>query len=167
MLNQPKPKQPATILNQQDTTFDFIRAMKLSVMCIKHYECFRSEPYELFGDYYIAYGHLITDSNHHVITEQQADSILRNDYLKNVTAIRKSLPDTIDSNYIFLAGMLAYNIGCGKVIRSSLLSSIINQDADSVIAEKYISFCNINQKPHPKLKNRRINELKIWTNYEN
>lgn len=93
---------------------------------------------------YCGYGHLITKKSD---TLQSAIDLLNLDLLKNIKFFNYS-------NDSIILGVLAYNVGVGRVVRSGL-------DTNFSIF-RYMNFCYFRGKFHEKLFERRKKELEIY-----
>ena len=61
-----------------------------------------------------------------------------------------------------LLGILAYNVGEGNVRRSEMIKKI--RSGNRSIYENYVSFCKVNGKIVPSIRNRRIKEYNQFFN---
>lgn len=119
-----------------------------AVNVIKKYEGFRPKPYRLFGDNYKGYGHLIyTDFS--PVNEAQADSILRAD----LNGKLKQINLKTNKKTRLLLAVYAYNCGNAKALYKYV--------GKPEFRDKYLSCVYANGKVLPRLKQRRIDELKI------
>lgn len=123
-----------------------------AVELIKKYETLHQpRHYPLVG-----YGHLVMPgekfSRSKAMGEAAAEKLLRKDLLKNCAVFRQYGKDSL------ILGVLAYNVGSGTVLRSSLLKKIAAGNRD--IERLYLSFCKFRGRPHSGLKKRRIEEFK-------
>lgn len=130
------------------TTHDFEQAVAL----IKKYETLHS-PYHwpLIG-----YGHMVQPGEKYrrgsKLSEQQADALLRKDLKKLVDYYKSYGKDSL------LLGVLAYNVGPGRVDRSSVLSLLKKGNRD--IRDAFESMCRYKGKEHKQIKARRVEEFK-------
>lgn len=147
-----KPRQEAL---QAEVINIKIVTSKLQVfVLLRKYETFQNAPYKL-GDYwYIGYGHLTSDSISD-ITKKQASLLLENDFAKNL----KHFNNIKDHRRRYLLAMLSFNIGIGKVLRSSLYNDNLN---DKDFISTYLNYSNFNGIFHKRLYQRRENELKLF-----
>lgn len=103
----------------------------------------------------VGYGHKILPgekySRSRPMSESEADALLRKDLLKNCAVFRSFGKDSL------ILGVLAYNIGCGTVKRSSVAEKLRNGNRD--VRSNYISYCRYKGKEHARIKQRRIEEF--------
>lgn len=122
-----------------------------AVQLIKKYEGWhhaRDQPY-------VGYGHrlLPTDTFNSDISESFADSLLRSDLKKKFAVFRHLGADSL------LLGVLAFNVGESKVLRSKLLRKL--EAGDRNIKEEYLSFRMYKGKVVGSLKRRREEEYEL------
>lgn len=104
---------------------------------------------------FVGYGHGVLPgekfSRKRTLTEAEADALLRKDLRDNMAVFKKYGADSL------LLGVLAYNVGRGRVQRSSLVKKL---DAGSrEIKEVYLSFNRYRGKRHSGLARRRTEEF--------
>lgn len=131
--------------NQQISDFD------KAVALIKKYEgLHQPKHYPLVG-----YGHRVLPgekfSRSKTLSESEADKLLRKDLLKNCAVFRAWGPDSL------ILGVLAYNIGSGNVLRSSVAKKL--KAGDREIYSNYISHARYRGKIHSQIQRRRIEEF--------
>ena len=104
---------------------------------------------------YVGYGHrlLPTDTFRHDISESFADSILRNDLKQKCVVFRHLGMDSL------LLGVLSFNVGENKVLRSKLIRKL--KAGDRNVREEYLSFCHYKGKVVRSLKRRREEEYNL------
>ncbi len=122
-----------------------------AVRLIKKYEGWhyaRDHPY-------VGYGHrlLPTDTFGSDISESFADSLLRSDLKKKCAIFRSFGADSL------LLGVLAFNIGENKVLRSKLVRKL--EAGDRNIREEYLSFRMYKGKVARSLEKRRKEEYEL------
>lgn len=122
-----------------------------AVEIIKKYETLHSpRHWPLVG-----YGHKVLPgekySRSKTLSEKEADALLRKDLLKNCAVFREFGADSL------LLGVLAYNIGSGATLRSSVTKMLKNGNRD--IRSAYIAHCRYRGKVHSQIKQRRIEEF--------
>ena len=125
-----------------------------AVQLIKKYEGWhhaRDQPY-------VGYGHrlLPTDTFGSDISESFADSLLRSDLKKKCAVFRRFGADSL------LLGVLAFNVGEGKVLRSKLVKKL--ETGDRNIKEEYLSFRMHKGKVVRSLERRREEEYELLSN---
>ena len=126
---------------------DFEKAVQI----IKKYETLHQpKHWPLVG-----YGHKVLPgekfSRSKAMNEADADALLRKDLLKNCAVFRSFGADSL------LLGVLAYNIGSGATLRSSVARKLKEGNRD--IYETYVSYSKYRGKTHTQLKNRRMEEF--------
>lgn len=139
-------KAPAT---QRADAERFEKAVEI----IKKYETMHSpRHWPLVG-----YGHMVLKgekfSRTRSLSEAEADALLRKDLLKNCAPFRHLGSDSL------LLGMLAYNIGSGKVKSSTLYKRLAAGDRN--IRDLYMTYNKIRGKAHKGLTNRRLEEFEL------
>lgn len=104
---------------------------------------------------YVGYGHrlLPTDNFGSDISESFADSILRSDLKKKCAVFRYFKADSL------LLGVLAFNVGENKVLRSKLVRKL--EAGDRNIREEYLSFRKYKGKVVRSLERRRKEEYDL------
>lgn len=122
-----------------------------AVEIIKKYEGLHSpKHWPLVG-----YGHKVLPgekfSRTRALSQTEAEAILRKDLLKNCAVFREFGADSL------LLGVLAYNIGSGATLRSSVVKKLKAGDRD--IETNYIAHCRYRGKVHSQIKQRRIEEF--------
>lgn len=81
----------------------------------------------------------------------EAEKLLRKDLLKNCAVFREFGADSL------LLGVLAYNIGSGAVLKSSIVKKLKEGNRD--IEDIYLSYSKYKGKTHAQLKRRRVEEF--------
>ena len=125
---------------------DFEKAVQL----IKKYEgLHQPKHWPLIG-----YGHLVQAgekySRNKPLSEKEAEELLRKDLLKNCAKFRSFGPDSL------ILGVLAYNIGSGATMKSSVYKKL--KAGDRNIYDSYVAHSRYKGKVHPQIKQRRIEE---------
>lgn len=121
------------------------------VQLIKKYEGWhhaRNQPY-------VGYGHrlLPTDTFGSDISESFADSLLRSDLKKKCAVFRHFGADSL------ILGVLAFNVGENRVLRSKLVQKL--EAGDRNIKEEYLSFRMYKGKVVRSLERRREEEYDL------
>lgn len=103
----------------------------------------------------MGYGHrlLPTDTFNSDISESFADSLLRSDLKKKCAVFRRFGADSL------LLGVLAFNVGESKVLRSKLVRKL--EAGDRNIKEEYLSFRMYKGKVVRSLERRREEEYEL------
>ncbi len=103
----------------------------------------------------VGYGHKVLPgekfSRKRTLSEKEAEALLRKDLLKNCAVFREFGADSL------LLGVLAYNIGSGATMRSSVVRKL--RKGDRNIRGNYIAHCRYRGKVHNQIKRRRIEEF--------
>lgn len=146
--NTPEPRVAESSPIHENTEPDlFENAVRL----IKKYEGWhyaRDHPYVGYG-----YRLLETDTFGSDISENFADSILRNDLKKKCAVFTHFGADSL------LLGVLAYNVGENKILRSRLVRKL--EAGDRNIREEYLSFRMYKGKVVRSLERRRKEEYDL------
>lgn len=125
-----------------------------AVQLIKRYEGWhhaRDKPY-------VGYGHrlLPTDTFGSNISESFADSLLHNDLKKKCAVFRRFGRDSL------LLGVLAFNVGENRVLRSKLVRKL--EAGERNIKGEYLSFRMCKGKVVRSLERRRKEEYELLSN---
>lgn len=144
-------KAKANVAVEKSVAIAEVSPFEKAVEIIKKYEGLHSaRHWPLVG-----YGHKVLPgekiSRGKVLSEKEADLLLRKDLLKNCAVFREFGPDSL------LLGVLAYNIGSGATLRSSVVTKLRAGNRD--IRETYLAHCRYRGKVHTQIKNRRIEEF--------
>lgn len=147
--NLSQTKETETIKKEAETAelSDFEKAVQI----IKKYEgLHQPKHYPLVG-----YGHLVLPgekfSRTKAMSEAEAEKLLRKDLLKNCAVFREWGADSL------ILGVLAYNIGSGNTLRSTVAKKLKNGDRD--IYNNYIAHARYKGKIHSQIQRRRIEEF--------
>ncbi|MDE7402060.1 MAG: hypothetical protein K2M87_01460 [Muribaculaceae bacterium] len=135
------------IETQAERVNDFEKAVEL----IKKYETLhQARHWPLIG-----YGHKVLPGEKYtrgkVLSEAEADKLLRRDLLKNCAVFRQFGADSL------LLGVLAYNIGSGATLRSAVVQKL--KAGNRNIKESYLAHSKYRGKTHKQILNRRIEEF--------
>ncbi len=128
-----------------------VSSFEQAVQIIKKYEGLHSpKHWPLIG-----YGHLVMPgekySRSRTLSEKEAEALLRKDLLKNCAVFREYGKDSL------LLGVLAYNIGSGATLKSSVAKKLKSGNRD--IKENYLAHCRYKGKTLSGLKKRRTEEF--------
>lgn len=142
-VNEPAAEQQVAV----SEVSDFEKAVEI----IKKYETLHSaRHWPLIG-----YGHKVLPGEKYrrgkVLSEKEADALLRKDLLKNCAVFRSFGADSL------LLGVLAYNIGSGAAMRSAVARKLKAGDRD--IFDSYVAHSKYRGKTHKQIKSRRIEEF--------
>lgn len=147
LFSQNSDDQKSVTVSVDSEISDFEKAVQL----IKKYEgLHQPKHYPLVG-----YGHLVLPgekySRSKAMSEAEAEKLLRKDLLKNCAVFRAWGPDSL------ILGVLAYNIGSGNVLRSSVSKKLKAGDRD--IYSNYIAHARYRGKVNSQIQRRRIEEF--------
>ncbi|MBD5330272.1 MAG: lysozyme [Bacteroides sp.] len=128
-----------------------VSSFEQAVRIIKKYEGLHSpKHWPLVG-----YGHLVMPgekfSRSKTMSEKEAEALLRKDLLKNCAVFREFGKDSL------LLGVLAYNIGSGATLKSSVVKKLKSGNRD--IKSNYLAHSRYKGKTLSGLKKRRIEEF--------
>ncbi|MBD5370289.1 MAG: lysozyme [Bacteroides sp.] len=137
----------ATTHTQSYSEHDFEQAVQL----IKKYETLHTPTnWPLIG-----YGHKVMPGEKYArgqkLTESQADALLRKDLKKFVDLYKNYGKDSL------LLGVLAYNVGPGRVNKSNVVRLLKNGNRN--IREAFEAMCRYKGKVHKQIRARRIEEF--------
>lgn len=134
-----------------------------AIKVIKKWETFSPVRYELFGDCYIGYGHLLYNSDTIThLTEHQADSLLKVDFEKAIKSVENMANYHLSDNRKIVLAMFVFNCGEAKLRKSTLLKMVNEKEPYQVIKYEYYRWIYAGKRHLPKLINRRHDEFKIW-----
>lgn len=122
-----------------------VSRFELAVACIKKYEGLHGPKHHP----YVGYGHKLLPGEKFSprMTERQADALLRSDFRKLCAMFRGFGRDSL------LLAALAYNVGCGKVMKSRMYAKM--QSGNRNIYRDYVDFKRWNGKIVPSIERRR------------
>lgn len=133
--------------NYSYTPHEFERAVQI----IKKYETLHSaKHWPLVG-----YGHKVQPGENfrrgQALSEKQADELLRKDLKKLINYYSSYGKDSL------LLGVLAYNVGSGRVNKSSVVSLL--KSGNRNIRDAFTSMCRYKGRVHKTIQKRRIEEF--------
>ena len=138
-----------------DTSYQY------AVSIIKKYEKYSKKKYNLFGDRYIGYGHLIKKGDTMTsLSEFQADSLIKVDLNYSLKMV-KSCTNRIPVKRKMLLACFVFNCGIGRLKSSDLLKMINRNENDSIIENQYLKYVYANDVFYKGLVNRRMDEINI------
>ena len=122
-----------------------VSRFELAVACIKKYEGLHGPKHHP----YVGYGHKLLPGEKFSprMTERQADALLRSDLRKLCAMFRDFGRDSL------LLAALAYNVECGKVMRSRMYAKM--RSGNRNIYRDYVDFKRWNGKIVPSIERRR------------
>ncbi len=125
-----------------------------AVAMIKKYETLHSSKHWPL----IGYGHLVKPGEKYrrgtTLSEKQADALLRQDLKKLVDYYKSYGKDSL------LLGVLAYNVGPGRVNKSTVVSLL--KQGNRNIQQAFESMCRYKGKVHKQIHARRVEEFKTF-----
>lgn len=134
-----------------DSQPEAVSSFEQAVKIIKKYETLNSAKHWP----YVGYGHRVMPGDKYrrgqVLSEKEADALLRKDLLKNCAVFRSYGKDSL------LLGVLAYSIGPGAAQKSSVAAKL--KSGDRNIRENYISHSRYRGKVHAGIRRRRVEEF--------
>jgi hypothetical protein len=164
--NEQTKKHNSEVKECTDTTIVVIDAVnyQLAVNHIKYYEVdtFRTHAYDLDGDVYIGYGHLVQSGYSKPITESQGDSILQADLMRCIQYVNKKY-DVWGDQALALA-LLYYNVSWKSIHGSQLHQQLLGEKNEEKMKPSWLSLCRFRGKEHRLLKERRIFETNLFFN---
>ena len=122
-----------------------ISRFELAVACIKKYEGLHGPKHHP----YVGYGHKLLPGERYSswMSERQADALLRSDFRKLCAMFRGFGRDSL------LLAALAYNVGCGKVMKSRMYAKM--RSGNRNIYRDYVDFKRWNGRIVPSIERRR------------
>lgn len=133
---------------------------------IKQWEGFRAKAYKDTGGVWtVGYGHT-SDSQmavgaSTVVTQAQAESLLRGDLAEAENAVSRLVKVTLSQSQFDALVSFTYNLGEGQLQKSTLLKKLNTGDYQSVPSELQ-KWVYDNGKKQPGLVNRRAAEAGLW-----
>lgn len=141
----------ATKQEKKEKQVENVSSFEQAVQIIKKYEGLHSSKHWPL----IGYGHLVMPGEKYsrgkVLSEKEAEALLRKDLLKNCAVFREYGKDSL------LLGVLAYNIGSGATLKSSVAKKLKSGNRD--IKESYLAHSRYRGKTLSALKKRRTEEF--------
>ena len=130
---------------------------------IKKFEGLRLEAYLCpAGVWTIGYGHTKGVKKGRVITQLEADNLLKEDlssFEKGVTSLIKS---NINQNQFDSLVSFAFNLGLANLKSSTLLKKVNTNSKDRTIVDEFIKWIYAGGKPLEGLKRRRQAEAYLY-----
>lgn len=127
---------------------------------IKASEGLRLDAYEASGRWFIGYGHSGAEPGS-TITEAEADRLLRQDVAGAEDSVRRLVTVPVNVNEFSAMVSLAYNLGSGGFLRSSVLEKINDGDRAGA-AEAFRSYVRSGYQVLEHLKQRREKERALF-----
>ena len=140
-----------------------MKITKEGINLIKKFEGLRLEAYLCpAGVWTIGYGHTKGVKKGQVITQLEADNLLKEDlssFEKGVTSLIKS---NINQNQFDSLVSFAYNLGLANLKSSTLLKKVNSNSNDRTIVDEFIKWIYAGGKPLEGLKRRRQAEAYLY-----
>lgn len=128
---EPAPEPAAAPSDRVDPPFEGMATNDAGVAMIKSHEGLRLEAYTgPGGKTLIGYGHAATAEPGMVITEAQAEALLRGDLERFENAVRRLVTVPINADEMSAMVVLSYNIGDGNFAESSVLRFLNEGDRE-------------------------------------
>lgn len=132
------------------------------ILLIKQWEGCRLQAYKCpAGIWTIGYGHTRTARAGMVITQQQADDLLREDLRVFEKAVDDAVAVDLTDNQFAALVSWTYNIGEGAMRRSTLVKRL-NQGHYEAVPGELAKWNKVKGKPVRGLSNRRAAEAGLW-----
>lgn len=132
------------------------------IQLIKQWEGCRLQAYKCpAGVWTIGYGHTRTVRPDMVITQQQADDLLREDLRVFEKAVDDAVTIDLTDNQFAALVSWTYNIGEGAMRRSTLVR-LLNQGHYEAVPGELAKWNKVKGKPVRGLSNRRAAEAGLW-----
>lgn len=143
-----------------------LRTNQAGIEIIKESESLQLESYQSGGAWYIGYGHKGSDLGPgSKISESKAEQYLRGDLKIAEDAIKKALRVPVNSNEFSAMVSLAYNIGTGAFVHSSVMTEL-NLDNRQAAADAFLLWdkarVNGRLEEVPHLTERRKKERALF-----
>jgi lysozyme len=141
----------------------------VGISLIKQFEGVRNRPYrDCIGLWTVGVGHLIGDGKslpeswNKTFTEEEINSILKQDLKRFEIGIHRLLPKVIfkQCEYDALCSF-AFNLGLGTLQRSTLRQALLRGDKKTA-AEKILKYCYAGGKVVKGLQRRRVAEYNLF-----
>lgn len=131
--------------------------------CIVHlmnYEGFSATPYKQGDHYYIGYGHQIRPGEVFTsVTQVEALHMLHADFQRHSVA-----PDTFTDVKRYAIALFCFNLGVDTWNNSTMARMLDGSIPynEHTFRAVWLSYCKFDGKQHPKLRERREFELKLF-----
>jgi len=139
----------------------FYNTNHTAVQIIKEEETLQLEAYELGGLWLIGYGHLMLEGEKDVITEEEADALLRDDLHWCEEAIERYVKVPVTLNEFSAMVAFCYNVGSGKTRGSSIVKRVNGDDRPGA-ANAFLLWNRMNGVVMKALANRRARERTLF-----
>lgn len=129
---------------------------------IKKYEGLRLKAYLCPAKVWtIGYGHTGGVKSGDVVSEAQAEALLRTDLVKFEKVVSSS-GLLLNQNQFDALVSFTYNVGAGNFANSTLFRTIKQNPSDKKIREEFLRWVYAAGKMLPGLKSRRIDESNLY-----
>ena len=155
----PAAAAPSTPAGDADNAGLRMNAAGLQI--IKESEGLRLEAYSAGGRWFIGYGHNATAKAGMVITEAEAEALLREDVRASEDGVRSRVTAPINENQFSAMVSLAYNLGLGNFSKSAVLSNVNDRDYRAA-ADAFLNHNKAGGKVNEHLTHRREKERTLF-----
>ena len=138
-----------------------LRINDAGLQIIKDSEGLRLEAYNLGGQWLIGYGHSGTARAGMIITEAEAEQLLRQDVRDAEDGVRRRVLVPVNQNQFSAMVSLAYNLGVGGFGGSSVLEAL-NEGDYSEAADNFLNHNRAGGVPNEHLTHRREQERALF-----
>ena len=129
---------------------------------IRHFEGRRLNAYRCpAGKWTIGYGHTRSTIAGMVITEEQAEALLKEDVEGPALKIVETVKVPLNDNQFAALVSFVFNVGPGSFARSSLLRRL-NDGEYTAIPNELMRWVHVKGVPSPGLIRRRTAEALLW-----
>lgn len=129
---------------------------------LKQFEGCKLTSYkDVGGVWTIGYGHTKTARPDMTITQEQADSLLKEEVAVFADAVEKAVKVPLTDNQFAALVVFTYNVGQGAFRQSTLLRKL-NEGDYSAVPPQLMRWNKVQGKEVRGLTNRRAAEVKLW-----
>ena len=149
-------------MDSKTLTIVIMKSSNILIKKIKEFEglCLKSYK-DSAGVWTIGYGHTRGVKSGQIITEKQAESLLRGDLLSSEEFVN-NLGLSLSQGQFDALVDFAYNLGTGSLSRSTLLKKILTKAPTSEIQNEFKRWVYAGGKKLPGLVKRRTWEAQRW-----
>ncbi|MEG1289566.1 MAG: lysozyme [Bacteroidales bacterium] len=137
---------------------------KKGIDLIKSFECFRAKAYLCpAGVLTIGYGHTANVKSSQIVTQQQAEDLLRIDLIDTEQAVCNLVKSQLTQNQFDALASFVFNCGYGNFQKSTLLKRVNANTKDFVgIREAFMMWNKAKGNILPGLTRRRKEEADLY-----
>jgi lysozyme len=116
------------------------------------------------GYWTIGVGHLMTsrESKTTCLTPMQVEEIFTNDLIPVNRCVTKQVRRKINSNQVDALGSFVFNVGCGKLMTSTLLKKVNQNPSDKAIEAQFVKWVYAKRTKLRGLVLRREAEARLY-----